>query len=78
MENKFNHILQFIELHIREKGYATTLREISADAGYAGESGCRYNLYLMERCNYITRQLRTARSIRITDKGREYLREVGE
>lgn len=65
-------VLLFIAEYIAKKGYPPAIRDISGHYGFTVRVGYEYVLTL-ERKGLITTELDNARSIRITDEGKDII-----
>ena len=75
LTDRQREILTFIARHLREHGYAPSLRDICDQTGIASTNGVLDHLNALSRKGYLTRDLATARSLRLTDRGKDEVEE---
>lgn len=76
MTQKQLHVLRCLADAISRRGYAPTIRELCDQHGWSSPAAAQQHLSCLERDGLITRERGKARTIQITDKGREQLVEV--
>lgn len=72
-ENVRKRIIRFIDGYHKRKGYPPTYREITEGLGISSVSVVAFHLDNLMARGFVTRSLSTARTLLITDAGREYL-----
>lgn len=70
-------ILQYIYTYQREHDRPPTVREILHALNFSSTAVVKHHLDRLEREGYIYREPRASRGLRLTDKAREWLSEVG-
>ncbi len=68
-------ILQFIDQFLQETGYPPSIRDIGSAVGISSTSVVNYNLKILEREGYISRDPEVSRGLRLVGQGldREHL-----
>jgi repressor LexA len=71
LSERHRKILEFLETHQTKYGYPPSIREIGEKTGISSTSVVNYYLDQLEKMNYIERDRRISRGVRLTDKFNE-------
>jgi len=64
-----HQVLDFITVHLAQRGYPPTLREIAEQLGVSGTLGIMKHLDALERKGYLRKEAGSSRGITMTDRG---------
>lgn len=65
LSDKQQHILEFIERFLADRGYPPTIRDIQSGCGISSTSVVDYNLNILEREGYIRRHAEVSRGLEL-------------
>jgi repressor LexA len=68
LSERHRKILEYLESHQNKLGYPPSIREIGEKTGISSTSVVNYYLDQLEKMNYIERDRRISRGVRLTDK----------
>jgi len=71
LSERHRKILDFLDSHQNKYGYPPSIREIGEKTGISSTSVVNYYLDQLEKMNYIERDRRISRGVRLTDKFNE-------
>ena len=71
-------VLRFVDGYIKDFGYSPSVYDVAAGFGFKSKNAAVDHINLLVGKGYLIRAQGVARSIRVTNAGREFLNGVGE